>query len=66
MREAMHQDGVETRIAENDFEDTFRCGILAKDGIDLFLDGAKHGLNSASTRLNFNLSLPTAVSGDAG
>ena len=43
VRQAVQQDGVEARVAEEDFEHALGGRILPEDGIDLFPDGAKHG-----------------------
>jgi hypothetical protein len=39
----MQQDGMESGIAEEDFDSTLRGGIATEDGIDLFPEGAEHG-----------------------
>lgn len=42
MGEAVQENGVESGVAEDDFEHTLRGGVLAENGVDLFPDGAKH------------------------
>jgi hypothetical protein len=42
--QAVRQDRMKAGIAENDFERAFRGRIFAKNRLDLFPDGAEHGL----------------------
>ena len=42
VRQAVRQDGVEARIAEEDFEHALGGRIFPEDGVDLFPDGAEH------------------------
>ena len=50
VRHAVRQDGVEARVAEEDFQHALGGRILPEDGVDLFADGAEHCGLSAPRR----------------
>jgi hypothetical protein len=42
VRQPVQQDGMETGITQQDFENAACCGVFAKDRLDLLFDGAEH------------------------
>lgn len=40
--DAMEEDGVQTRVTEQNFDHTFRGRVLPEDGVDLFPDCTEH------------------------
>jgi hypothetical protein len=50
--QAMHHNGMEARIAQQDLQDASRSGILAIDGCDLLSDSPEHeNLRAASVSI---------------
>jgi hypothetical protein len=47
----MQEDGVESWIAEENFDGALRGGIATEDGIDLFPEGAEHASNIYDYRI---------------
>src|ERR1039458_10585652 len=43
MRQAVPDDGVKTRITQENLDDALGGRIFTKDGIDLFPNGSEHG-----------------------